>query len=133
MGLGSKGDTDPAWVLDGLGERLTGSGIGLRAVARGKGTVEEEEDGWALHVGDGWDVVKLYGGVHGVVDMLHHDEHLKLDPTPSLPTSHVTNIKLSWETTSRHPHRPLVYIRPCLQNTRHPSMKKAVLRPWSDR
>ena len=93
MGLGSKGDTDPAWVLDGLGERLKGSGIGLRVVARGKGTVEEA-DAWALHVGDAWDVVNLYGGVHGVVDMLHHDEHLK-QSNSSLPTSHVTNIKLS--------------------------------------
>lgn len=54
-----------------LGERLEGSGIGLRLVARGKGTVEEEEEDVernGLHVG-GEDVDD--GGVQGVVDMLH--------------------------------------------------------------
>lgn len=87
MGLGSKGDSEPAWVLVSLGERRRGlgvSGIGLRDVACGKGTVEEEEEeeenervGWsALHVEE-VDVVSLEGGVQGVADMLQAHKQVR--------------------------------------------------------
>lgn len=72
LGLGSKGDSEPAWVLVSLGERrmcLEVSGIGLRLVARGKGTVEEEVE--SERVGRNVLHADVDGGVQGVVDMLH--------------------------------------------------------------
>ena len=72
-------------MLVSLGERWRCVG---RDVALGKGTVEEDEEERervcliCLHV-EGVDVASLYGGVQGVVDMLHVDHKasqlLKLD------------------------------------------------------
>lgn len=103
-GLGSKGDTEPAWVLE--------------RVARGKGTEP-------LHVAAG-DVLSLYGGVHGVVDMLHLDEHSK---QMSLQT-HLARDQYQLAGKQLPASTSTIYTDTSLQ---HEVSMKTVLLPWSDR
>lgn len=72
----------------------------------------------------------LYGGVQGVVDMLHHDELSKQIRLVFKPTSHVTNIIKYLEGNNDYRTASIYTCIP--YNTRSLSMK-TVLPPSSDR